>query len=114
MKSDMMNYKGYRASIGYDKEDGIFVGEVFGLSDSLNFHGSSTDELEKAFHDSIDSYIKICEEIGKAPEKEFSGSFNVRISPSVHKEAAIYAAENGFSLNQVVSQAMETYLASRT
>ena len=37
----MLTYKGYRASIAYDKDDKIFIGEVFGVSDSLNFHGKS-------------------------------------------------------------------------
>jgi predicted HicB family RNase H-like nuclease len=38
MKSDMMKYKGYRATIGYDRVDKIFVGHVFGIKDSLNFY----------------------------------------------------------------------------
>lgn len=110
MKSDMMKYKGYKAAIAYDEEDKIFIGEVFGVTDSLNFHGSSIDELETSFHDCIDNYLAICAQIGKEPQKEFSGSFNVRTTPSIHERAAEYAAENGCSLNQVVSMAMEAFL----
>lgn len=110
MKSDMMTYKGYRASISYDKEDNIFVGEVFGVSDFLSFHGESVSQLETAFCDCIENYLEICKKINKEPQKAFSGSFNVRTSPKVHEKAAKYAVENGCSLNQVVSMAVEEFL----
>ena len=113
MKSDMMKYKGYRATIGYDSRDNIFVGQVFGIKDSLNFHGRSIEELEKSFHDSIDNYLEVCEKYGKIPEQEYSGTFNVRTTPTIHEEAAEYAAENGFTLNQVVTMAMEMFLVNK-
>ena len=109
MKSDMMKYKGYRATIAYDEDDKIFVGEVFGVADSLNFHGESIKELEASFHDCIENYLELCKKIGKEPQKEYSGCFNVRTTPSLHALAAEYGAENGYSLNQVVSMAMEAF-----
>ena len=48
--SKMMEYNGYHAQIEYDADDEIFVGKVFGLADSLNFHGTSVSELEDMFH----------------------------------------------------------------
>jgi len=54
-----MEYKGYHASIYYDGTDLIFAGEVFGLTDSLNFHGTSVRELEHAFHQSVDNYLAL-------------------------------------------------------
>lgn len=74
--NSMLEYKGYCATIDYDAEDDLLVGEVFGISDSLNFHGKSLDELKQAFHDSIDNYLEFCKKIGKEPEKEFKGVFN--------------------------------------
>ena len=53
----MLTYKGYHAKISYDEEDELFVGDVFGINDSLNFHGRSVDELTEAFHNSIDNYL---------------------------------------------------------
>jgi predicted HicB family RNase H-like nuclease len=113
MKSDMMKYKGYRATISFDEEDKIFVGEVFGIADSLNFHGRSIDELEEAFHDSIENYLEICEKIGKNPQKEFSGTFNVRTTPALHKQTAEYAADNGITRNQTISRALESCLGKQ-
>ncbi len=114
MKSDMMKYKGYSASIGYDEDDKIFVGEVFGIQDSLNFHGRSIDELETAFHNCIDDYVDFCKQVGKEPQKTFSGCFNVRTLPELHEEASMFAVENKISLNQVITMAIESFLHKET
>lgn len=96
----MLEYKGYHAVIRYDADDDLFVGEVFGITDSLNFHGTSIEELKKMFAQSIDNYLELCKKINKNPDKEFKGSFNIRISPQLHKNAALAAAEQDITLNQ--------------
>ena len=108
--SKMMEYNGYHAQIEYDADDEIFVGKVYGITDSLNFHGTSVSELEEMFHQSIDNYPAMWAEVGKAPDKEFEGSFNVRISPELHREISIQAAEEGITLNQYVLRALENSL----
>ena len=108
--SRMMEYNGYHAQIEYDAEDELFVGKVYGIADSLNFHGTSVSELEEMFHQSIDNYLAMCAEVGKTPEKEFKGSFNVRISPELHREISLHAAEEGITLNQYVLKALENSL----
>lgn len=52
-----MEYKGYRAQIEYSEEDGLFVGRVVGLADSLYFHGVTVQEAEEMFHQSVDNYL---------------------------------------------------------
>lgn len=108
--STMMEYKGYHASVDFDAEDMIFVGKVFGIADSLNFHGTSVDELEQMFHQSIDNYLDMCAKYNKVPDREFKGSFNVRISPELHKKIALKAYDKGLSLNQCVEKAIENYV----
>lgn len=105
--SSMMEYNGYHATIEYEAEDNLFVGEVFGIADSLSFHGTSIEELEAMFHQSIDNYLEMCKSIGKEPNKEFKGTFNVRLSPELHRKAAIEAAKNNITLNQFVANAIE-------
>ncbi|MDD7177489.1 MAG: hypothetical protein SPG09_02955 [Lachnospiraceae bacterium] len=61
----MLEYKGYHAFVEFDAEDNLFVGEVFGISDSLNFHGESVGELKEMFMQCIDNYLEICQKIGK-------------------------------------------------
>ena len=68
--NSMLEYKGYHASVEYDAEDNIFVGEVFGITDSLNFHGTSVTELKEMFEQCIDNYLELCEKIGKNPDKK--------------------------------------------
>ena len=107
-----LEYKGYHASIQYDAEDNIFVGEVFGISDSLNFHGTTVTELKELFEQSIDNYLDLCAKIGKNPDKEYKGSFNVRIPPELHKKLAAAAIQCGDSLNATVEKAIQSYLFS--
>ena len=106
----MMEYKGYHATIKFDAEDMLFIGKVFGIADSLNFHGTSVDELKKMFHQSIDNYLDICAKFGKKPDKEFKGNFNVRLSPTLHRKLALEAENQNMTLNQYVTKALEMYV----
>ncbi len=110
--SKMMEYNGYHAQIEYDAEDELFVGKVYGITDSLNFHGTSVAELEEMFHQSVDNYLAMCAEVGKTPDKEFKGSFDIRLSPELHREISLQAAQHGITLNQYVVKALENALVS--
>ncbi|MBQ6319781.1 MAG: type II toxin-antitoxin system HicB family antitoxin [Lachnospiraceae bacterium] len=110
MISSLMEYNGYHARIEYDQEDEIFVGHVLGINDSLNFHGESVKALTSSMRDCIDNYLEYCSQIGKEPEREFKGSFNVRIKPEQHKKVALHAASEGITINQFVSRAIDDEL----
>jgi predicted HicB family RNase H-like nuclease len=64
------------------------------------------------FHQSIDNYLQMCVSTGKTPDKEFKGSFNIRISPELHRGISLQAAQEGVSLNQYVLKALENSLPS--
>ena len=68
-----MKYRGYIARIEYDDEDHIFVGHLAGIQDIVGFHGTTVDELESAFHESVDSYLAISEETGRAARVDGMG-----------------------------------------
>lgn len=104
--NSMLEYKGYHATIEYDADDEIFVGEVFGITDSLNFHGNSIEELKSTFAQCIDNYLEYCIQAGKTPDKEFKGTFNVRIPPELHRKAALTAANQKITLNQYIIKAI--------
>ena len=108
--AQMMEYKGYHATAEFSVEDKLFVGKVFGTRDSLNFHGTTVDELEQSFHDCIEDYLAMCEFLGCEPDKEYKGAFNVRVTPELHRESALAAESQGISLNQFVSNALELAL----
>ncbi|HCM90980.1 MAG TPA: toxin-antitoxin system HicB family antitoxin [Lachnospiraceae bacterium] len=111
MITSLMECRGYHAKIEYDKEDMIFVGRVIGINDSVNFHGRSVDELTMEFDNAINNYLDYCRQAGKEPEKEFRGSFNIRIKPEQHRKIALYAADEGITINQFVSRAIEGELS---
>ena len=100
----MMKYKGYLGHVVYDAEARIFHGEVVGLTAVVTFQGKSVDELEKAFHDSIECYVALCEEMQVKPEKTFSGTFNLRIDPALHARLVIKAKTAGVSLNSFIAE----------
>ena len=103
---NMLEYKGYHAKIEFDKEDMLMVGSVFGIQDVLAFHGTNIQEIVDNFHQSIDNYLEMCAEFGRNPDKEFKGSFNVRIDPELHRQAALEADRSGMTLNQYVEKAI--------
>lgn len=65
----MMTYKGYIGHVTYDDEAKLLHGEVINIRDVVTFQGQSVDELEQAFHDSVDDYLEMCVERGEAPDK---------------------------------------------
>ena len=69
--------------------------------------GASVKDLKKAFESSVDDYVEICKKAGKKIEKSYKGSFNVRISPEIHKRAKQIAVRKGISLNQFIQKAVE-------
>ncbi len=75
----MMKYKGYTGHVEYDDEAKIFHGEVLGIKDVVTFQGTTVDEIDQAFKDSVDDYLAFCKERGEEPDRPFSGKFNLRI-----------------------------------
>ena len=97
-----MKYKGYAGEISYDADAKIFHGEIIGLKDVITFQGTSVEELETAFKDSIDDYIAWCEERGESPEKSFSGNLRIRLPQDLHAKLAQMAGVQGISLNSLI------------
>jgi len=108
----MMNYKGYAAAVEYDSDDRCFHGVVSNIADTLYFEGTSVAQLEKAFSKTVEAYLTHCKEIGKSPDKPFSGTFNVRLDPALHREAAMRARTSGKSLNAFVVEALRRAVVS--
>lgn len=101
-----MKYKNYLGHAEYDSVAKIFHGEVIGLKDVVTFQGKSVDELEKAFKDSIDDYLAFCKELGRTPEKPFSGKILIRLTPEMHAKAALAAKKNNVSLNSLIVESV--------
>jgi len=102
-----MEYKGYIGLVSYDDKARLFHGDVINTRDVITFQGTSVEEIEKAFQDSVEDYLDWCSKDGVSPEKPYSGKFNLRLSPELHKEVAVTAKKMNMSINSFVEKALQ-------
>lgn len=107
---NILQYKGYHTKIEFDTETFLLRGKIEGINDLVTFESKDPTKIEKEFHAAVDDYLEFCEEVGKEPDKEYKGTFNVRISPKLHKELALVAYKNGETLNSIVEKAIDEYV----
>lgn len=91
-----LTYRGFTARIDFDERDGILVGRVLGLPETvrIRFHGEAVAELVEDFHRAVDFYLAECAACGREPIKAASGKLMLRVPPEVHS-AALIAAQAG-------------------
>ena len=63
------NYKGFKGSCEYSKEDICFYGKLIGINDLVNYESGNVSKLRKEFENAVDDYLIMCKEINKTPEK---------------------------------------------
>ena len=107
---NVLEYKGYHTRIEFDSEALLLRGKIEGIKDFVNFESSDINVIENEFHTAVDEYLEFCKEVGKEPDKEYKGTFNIRISPELHKRLAIVAIKNGDTLNATVEKAITQYV----
>ena len=104
---DFLEYKDYLGSVHFNAYDEIFYGKIECIDDLISFESNTVNELKTAFIEAVEDYIELCKEAEKPAEKSYKGSFNIRISPAIHKKAKRQAIMQGISLNQFIQQAVE-------
>jgi predicted HicB family RNase H-like nuclease len=107
---DVIKYKDHLGSVRFSAEDKVFYGKIEGVDDLVTFEGKSVDELVSAFAEAVEDYIELCDQTKKPVQKSYKGSFNVRIDPALHKNAAILSSTLGLSLNELVEEAIQRYV----
>lgn len=107
-----MKYKGYTGSVDYDADDRLFHGRVDGITDIVSFQGDTVDALEADFRAAVDDYLDFCKERGVEAQRPCSGKFVLRISPDLHRQAAVAARSQRESLNTWITRAIEARLAA--
>lgn len=60
----------------------------------------------------VDDYLELCVKKRIEPEKAYKGSFNVRISPDLHRSIAIHAIQDGMTLNKYVEEALQNAISA--
>ena len=100
-------YKGYTGHVEYDPESKTLHGTVLDLRDVITFESTSAKDIEEEFRRSVDEYLKLCAELGRDPEKPFSGRLVLRMTPALHRKVHNQAQGDGVSINQWIVSALE-------
>ena len=103
----MMNYRHYTYRVIWSADDEEYVAlctEFPSISYLAPTHHKALDGILNLVKDIVEDMAANDEDIPEPiMEKSYSGKFQVRIPPEQHKMLAIKAAEEGISLNRLVS-----------
>jgi len=102
LKNDRYAYR-----IVWSEEDQEYVGLCTEFPSLSCFAGSPEDAL-RGIRNIVEDVISDMKKSGEVPpaplhNRAFSGKFIVRVPPEVHRELTMKAAEEGISLNRLVS-----------
>jgi predicted HicB family RNase H-like nuclease len=103
---DVLTYKGFIGSVHFSADDSVFFGKVEGINDLITFEGETVKELTAAFYAMVNEHIQDCEAENISPEKSYKGSFNVRLTPELHRRIAVSAKMRGETINKFVFEAL--------
>lgn len=106
----MMKYKGYFGSLEVDVESGIIHGEVLGIADVITYQSTQIQGVQQEFEQSVDTYLEFCAELGREPQKPYSGKFVLRLPTDLHRAADLTAKQQGKSLNTWIVEAVTQQL----
>jgi len=105
--SPLLKYKNYSGFLDVDTEANILFGTVIDLNDVITFQGKTIEEARQAFQDSVDDYLEFCAELGRAPEKPFSGKIHLHTNPDIHRKVFLAATREGMSINTWIERTLE-------
>jgi len=97
----------YTYSVVWSEEDEAFIGRVLEFP-SLAAHGSTQakalSEIRSVVQDALDDLVENDENVPQPLNKRsYSGKLNVRLPKYLHRQLTIEAAEEGVSLNQLIT-----------
>ncbi len=103
----ILKHDGYIAEVGYEEGDTLMHGSVLNARAVLHFAGRDIEALKAAFAETIADYRAWCEERRVEPEKPYSGTLSLRLSPELHRRIAEQAAKAGESIDQYIAERLE-------
>lgn len=104
---DTLKYKTYQGSKEVDLEGDVLHGKLLFIKDLVTYEADTVAELKVEFQNAVDDYLETCKALNREPQQCFSGSFNVRIGPELHRQCAVLAFDSGVKLNEFVKCALE-------
>jgi len=108
--NNLLEHKGYFGTVEFSATDKVLFGKVLGIKGLISYEGNSVESLKDDFEGAIDDYLEMCAEKDIEPERAYRGSFNVRVSPELHKKLALYSVSHGQTLNSTVEEAIKRHV----
>jgi predicted HicB family RNase H-like nuclease len=105
-----LKYKDYLGSSEVSTEDHCLHGKIMFIRDLVTYEAKTVKGLEEAFQAAVDDYLETCITLGKDPDKPFTGTFQIRVGPQMHRDAAMAAKIAEISLNEWVGMAISEKL----
>jgi predicted HicB family RNase H-like nuclease len=99
-----LRYKDYQGSVLF--EDGHLIIQILHIDDFITTECDSASEAQLAFEGLVDDYLETCKQMAKEPSKPFKGTFNVRISPNLHRTIAMAAMDADETMNSWIANAL--------
>lgn len=104
----MSNAEHYTYRVAWSPEDEEYVGTVAEMA-SLSWLEPTQEAAFKGIRQLVTDIIEDMKETGEIPpeplvDRKYSGKFQVRIPPELHRQLAIEAAEQNVSLNRLASK----------
>jgi predicted HicB family RNase H-like nuclease len=103
-----LTYKGYTGTIEASIEDNCLHGQILFIEDIITYEGTTVEDIKASFKEAVNRYLVYCKETGKPANKPYSGTFNVRVGQDIHRKAAEIAYHRGITLNDFVTQSIQT------
>jgi predicted HicB family RNase H-like nuclease len=103
----MINHKHYTYRVTWSAEDNEYLAQCVEFP-SLSFLSSKREEALQGMTDLVAEVIKDMESNNEQipvpfAERKYTGKFQLRIPPALHRELSIQAAEEHVSLNRYIS-----------
>ncbi|EJF84677.1 hypothetical protein MCU_00255 [Bartonella elizabethae Re6043vi] len=102
-----MNNNHYTYRVLWSQEDGEYIG-LCAEFPSLSWLASKAEKALKGIMDLVSEVVEDMQHNGEEVPVplsyiKYTGKFQLRIPPELHRKLAIQAAENGISLNRYIS-----------
>ena len=111
---NLIEYKQYHGSACFDPKQEIFYGKIEFIRDLVTYEASDAKSLVQSFRNAVDDYLEDCITLNKVADKPFKGSFNIRVSPSLHKEISLYAIQHDSTVNNIVKSALKSFIEHKS
>lgn len=106
---EMLKYRDYFGSVSFSPEDNILHGKIECINDLVTFEAKDVDSIRAEFEAAVDDYLETCAELGKEPDRTFSGSFNVRVNEELHRKLHIESVAKGVKLNSLIREILHAH-----